>query len=91
MKAIAKQETCFLCLKPLSRHRHGVKTIPQVDMNLLMSHWYENSSKLDGCECVCCDHFNDHDDLTFMFSFVTYPGLRQIEVFYMLCYCFLLK
>jgi hypothetical protein len=86
MEKESKREMCFLCLKPLSRHSHGIKTIPHADLNVLMSHWSVISSKQSRYNRICCKHFKDHDDLLFKFTHVSYPGLRQLEVKWMCFY-----
>jgi hypothetical protein len=86
MEKESKQEMCFLCLKPLSQHSHGIKTIPHADLNVLMSHWSVISSKQSHYNRICCKHFKDHDDLLFKFTHVSYPGLRQLEVKWMCFY-----
>ncbi len=91
MEQESKQEMCFLCLKPLSQHSHGIKTIPHANLNVLMSHWSVISSKQSCYNCICCKHFKDHDDLLFKFTHVSYPGLRQLEVKWMCFYWFLVK
>ncbi len=43
-----EEKICFLCLKPITHHSHGIRTIPESDRKLLMFYWNETDATVSG-------------------------------------------